>query len=59
MDKKYIIAIVIAVLALYGAFWLGRRFVLAPEIQEHVPSGMQEISVAAPVITAVFAGGSF
>lgn len=50
MDKKYIIAIVIAVLAFGGAFWFGKRSAIAPEGQERV----EEMAMTtAPTTTSV------
>lgn len=52
MNTKYIIAIIVAVIALYGAFWFGKRAAIAPEGQEGVPNGIVEQATTTPVVPA-------
>lgn len=49
MNKKYIIAIVVAVIAICGAFWFGRRSAIAPEEQRSVPNEEMEQATTTPV----------
>lgn len=51
MNKKYIIAALVVVLALYGAFWMGKRAAIAPEGQGSIPNGLEQATTTAPTTT--------
>ncbi len=50
MNKKYIIATVVVILALCGGFLFGKRAAIAPEGQEGVPNGIVEQATTTPVV---------
>lgn len=50
MNTKYIIAVVVVVLALCGGFLLGKRAAIAPEKSENIPNGIVEQATTTPVM---------
>jgi len=53
MNKKYLIAVVAVILAVCGGFWFGKRSAMAPESQESVPNGVQEVATTTPVVSVL------
>ncbi|OHA83019.1 MAG: hypothetical protein A2937_02325 [Candidatus Yonathbacteria bacterium RIFCSPLOWO2_01_FULL_47_33b] len=53
MNKKYIIAVIVAVVALYGAFWFGKRAAIAPEEQGNVPNGTEQATTTPTPVAKV------
>jgi plastocyanin len=52
MNKKYIIAAIVIVLAVCGGFLLGKRSVIAPEGPGSIPNGAVEQATTTPEVAA-------